>query len=141
MCSFGNNFERPGLVVFELDHFIIASDHLVAVVDARLEQLRQCKPLARHLVAVIGIHELVIVDAVWSIALDALDGGLAAVERDDVVYESLSFQCTGIVSSELAITFGESCVPSRAQGQRFGRIRRVVLARGRLARFEVLSWF
>ena len=41
-------------------------------------------------VPVIGVHKLVVVDAVWGVALHTLDGGLAGVESDDIVDECLS---------------------------------------------------
>ena len=43
-----------------------------------------------HLVAIIGVHELVIVNTVGCVALHALNGGLAGVESDNVVYQSLT---------------------------------------------------
>lgn len=57
---------------------------------AYLEQLRQRKPLTGHLVAVVGIHELVIVDAVGRIPFHTLDRWLARVEGDDVVDKGLA---------------------------------------------------
>jgi hypothetical protein len=41
-------------------------------------------------IPVVGVDELIIVDAVWRVALHALDSGLAGVEGDDVVNEGLS---------------------------------------------------
>lgn len=60
------------------------------IVNLRLEQLRKSKPLARHLIAVVGVHELIVVDAVRRVAFDAFDRWLAGVEGDDVVDESLA---------------------------------------------------
>lgn len=39
---------------------------------------------------VMSVNELIIIDAVWRVALHALDGGLAGVEGDDIVDEGLS---------------------------------------------------
>jgi hypothetical protein len=62
----------------------------MASAQLTFEKLGQCKPLARHLVAVVGVHELVVVDAVGRVAFHALDRGLAGVEGDDVVDEGLA---------------------------------------------------
>lgn len=82
-----------------------------------LEELRQREPLPRHLVPVVGVHELVVVHAVRRVPFDPLDGGLAAVQRDDVVDEGLA---------------------RLVQGQGLGWVRMPVLRRGRLADLEVL---
>ena len=78
------------LLVSELDQTGLVLDNLVLLVLAILEQLRQRKPLARHLVPVVRIHELIVVHAIRRIPPHLLDGGLAAVEVDDVVDESLA---------------------------------------------------
>lgn len=46
--------------------------------------------MASHLVAVVGVDELVVVDAIRGVALDAAAGGLARVESEDIVEESLA---------------------------------------------------
>ena len=61
-----------------------------STLDLRFEQLRQSEPLARHLVAIVGVYELIIVDAVGRVAFYTLDRWLAGVEGDDVVDESLT---------------------------------------------------
>lgn len=76
--------KSTNLLVLELDHLIITPDHLISLIHTCLEQLRQREPLPHHLVSVIGIHELVFVDAVGRVALYAFDGGLAGVECDDL---------------------------------------------------------
>lgn len=78
------------LLVPELDQTGLVDDDLIPLVLAVLEQLRQREPLPGHLVAVVGVHELIVIDAIGGVALHALDGGLAAVERDDVVDEGLA---------------------------------------------------
>jgi hypothetical protein len=115
---FGDNLESPRLLVLELDDFVVAADDLVAFVlgpgsvhqshailgegrhrelfdtcstlDSRFKQFRQSEPLARHLVAIIGVYELIIIDAVGRVAFYTLDRWLAGVEGDDVVDESLT---------------------------------------------------
>jgi len=112
--SFRDELESPRLLVFELDDFVVAADDLVALVlgpvhvvsiltsisstigtqtafqDLRFEQLRQSEPLARHLVAIIGVDELVVVDTVGRVAFHTFDRWLAGVEGDDVVDEGLA---------------------------------------------------
>lgn len=78
------------LLVSELDQTGLVLDNLVLFALAIFEQLRQRKPLARHLIAVVRIHELIVVHAISRIAPHLLDGGLTAVEVDDVVDESLA---------------------------------------------------
>ena len=78
------------LLVSELDQAGLVLDNLVLLVLAILEQLRQRKPLPRHLVPVVGIHELIVIHAIGRIPPHLLDGRLAAVEVDDVVNESLA---------------------------------------------------
>lgn len=67
------------LSVLELNQSFFIHHDLIPLVLARLEQLRQREPLPRHLVPVVGVHELVVVDAVRGVALHALDRGFAAV--------------------------------------------------------------
>ena len=78
------------LFVPELYQASLIEDNLVALVLAVFEKLWQCKPLPRHLVPVIGIHELIIVDTIRSVSLYFLNGWLAAVQVDDVVDERLA---------------------------------------------------
>lgn len=87
MCDsgrFGDVSERPRLLVLELDKVIIGSDDLVAFVDGGFEEFWQREPLSSHLVAVIGMYELVVEHTVRRVAFYALHGRLAAVERDDL---------------------------------------------------------
>ena len=88
------------------------------MIRAVLEQLRQREPLARHLVAVISIHELIVVHAIGRVALDALDGRFAAVQGDDVLDEALAV---------------------RAQRQGARRVGRVVFGAVGLAGLEALA--
>jgi hypothetical protein len=84
-CSrLGQQPECPRLLVLELDHVVVGAYHLVAFVYRRFEELRQREPLACHLVPVVGVHELVVVDAVGRVALYARNCRLAAVESDDL---------------------------------------------------------
>jgi hypothetical protein len=111
---FRDELESPRLLVLELDDLVVAADDLVALVlrpvhvvsiltsipstigtqtafqDLRFEQLRQSEPLARHLVAIVGVYELVVVDAVGRVAFHTFDRWLAGVEGDDIVDESLT---------------------------------------------------
>lgn len=92
----GDDLESPGLLVLELDHVLVVADDFVALVFGVLEELGEGEPLAgwdlmlvaaamfqgcglglTHLVAIVGVHKLVIVDAVRGVAFHALDGGLA----------------------------------------------------------------
>jgi hypothetical protein len=57
---------------------------LVGFVDGGVEEFGEREPLARHLIAVICVDELVVVYAVGCVAFYALDGGLAGVEGDDL---------------------------------------------------------
>ena len=85
---------------------------------AVLETLRQPKPLARHLVPIVRIHELVVVHAVGRVPLHPLHRRVAAVQLQDVIDETLA---------------------SRREGQRFRWIRLVVLCWVGLADLEVLA--
>ena len=78
------------LCVSELDKSGLILHDLVSLVFTILEQLWQCKPLPRHLVPIIRVHELIIIHAIRCIPLDFLDCGLAAVEVDDIVDEGLA---------------------------------------------------
>lgn len=64
--------------------------NLISLILARLEQFWQREPLSRHLVPIIGVHELIVIHAVRRVTTHALHGGLAAVEGDDVVDERLA---------------------------------------------------
>lgn len=44
-----------------------------------LEQFGQGKPLPRHLIPIVGINELIIIDAIGSVPLHPLDRRVAAV--------------------------------------------------------------
>lgn len=138
--GFGDHFEGPGLYdtrkfqhdserrrerirdthlfVFELDQTGLILNDFVLLIFAVLEQLRQSEPLPRHLVPIIGVHELIVVNAVGRLPPHLLDGRLAAVEVDDVVDEGLAL-------------LGE--------GERLGRVRGVVFGRGRLAGLVVFA--
>lgn len=82
--------QQPHLLVLKLDQIPVVHHHLVPLAHALLEQLRQRKPLPRHLVPVVRVHELVVVHAVRRVPLHPLHRRLAAVERDDVVEQRLS---------------------------------------------------
>ena len=114
----GDPAEGPALLVAELDQVAVVDDDLVALVLGRVEQLGQREPLARHLVPVVGVHELVVVHAVRRVPLHPLHRRLAAVQRDDVVQQPL---------------------PRRRDRQRLGRVRLDVLLREGLARLELLA--
>lgn len=114
----GAREEAADLLVPELDQIPVVSNNLVPVAPRALEELRQRKPLAGHLVPVVGIHELIVVHTVGRVALDALHGGLHLVQRDDVVDERLA---------------------RRRQAQRLGRVGLVVARLVRLAHLEVLA--
>lgn len=80
----GDAAKGPGLLVLELDEVGVGADHFVAFVYGGAEEFGEGEPLPRHFVAVVGVDELVVVDAVGGVALYALDGRLAAVECDDL---------------------------------------------------------
>ena len=82
--------ETRYLLVLELDEERVVCDELVTLVLATCEELGKGEPLAGHLVAVVGVDELVVVDAVRGVAPDALPGRLAGVQRDDVVHQRLA---------------------------------------------------
>ena len=102
-----------------MDQVLVVRDDLIRLIDGRREEFRQGEPLRCHLVAVVGVDELVVVDAVWGVAFDALHGGLAGVEGEDVVDERLA-------------------VGGKFDG--FGRVGLVVAGRVGLADFEVFAW-
>ena len=81
--------ERPALLVPELDQVPIVQHDLVAFVLRGVEQLGECEPLARHLVPVVRVHELVVVNAVRRVPLHPLHRRLARVQRDDIVQQPL----------------------------------------------------
>lgn len=110
--------ENIYLLIPKLNQPGLINHNLIAFVFAVLEQLRQGKPLSGHLVAIVGVDELIVVDTVGRVPLDALHRRLAAVEGDDVVDE--------------ALTGGR-------EGQAFTRVGRVVFGRVRLARLEVFA--
>jgi hypothetical protein len=80
----GDEAKCPGLLVFELYHFVVGADYLVGFVDGGVEEFGEGEPLACHFVAVVGVDELVVVDAVGCVAFYTFDGGLAGVEGDDL---------------------------------------------------------
>jgi len=106
------------LFVLELDHLVVTADNLITFILGCFEELWQSKPLPGHLVSIIGIYELVIVDAVWGVSLYSLNCGFAAVQCEDVVDESLS---------------------GFAERQRLRRIGMPVFRCGGLADLEVLA--
>lgn len=78
------------LLVPELNQPWLINNHFVSLILAITEELRQRKPLPRHLVSVVGVHKLVIVDAVRSVSFDFFDGRSAAVQIDYVFDECLA---------------------------------------------------
>ena len=110
---------KTHLLVPELDQIPIVGDDLVSLAFTGIEQLRQSEPLSGHLVPVVGIDELVVVDAVGRVAFHSLDRGLAGVEGDDVVHETLA---------------------RGGEGQGLGGIGFVVVVFFGLAHFEFLAW-
>ena len=89
----GDETERPGLLVLELDELVVGADDFVGFVDGRFEELGQGEPLPGHFVAVVGVDKLVVVDAVGRVAFYTIDGGVAAVEGDDLWGGLLGFLC------------------------------------------------
>lgn len=78
------------LLISELNQTRLILHDLVPLGLAVLEQLRQSKPLPRHLVPVICVHELIVIHAIRCIPPHLLDGRPAAVEVENVVDESLT---------------------------------------------------
>lgn len=76
--------------MLELDQVPVVGNDLVPVALGALEQLRQREPLARHLVPVVGVDELVVVYAVRRVPLHALHRRLHLVQRQDVFHERLA---------------------------------------------------
>lgn len=85
-----DDLERPALLILELNEILVVLDHFVALVLGFLEQLGKREPLSGHLIAVVGVDELVIVDAVTCVSFHTSDSRLAGVEGYDVVDKSLS---------------------------------------------------
>ena len=106
------------LLILELDKVLVVDDDLVAEVFRILEQLWQSEPLAGHLVSIVGIHELIIIDAIGGIALDTLNGGFARIEGQDVVNQGLT---------------------GRRQWEGFRWVRGIIVAFCCLAGFEMLA--
>ena len=106
------------LLVLKLDQIPIVLHNLIPLTNALVKQLRQRKPLPRHLIPIVRIHELVIIHTIRRIALHALDSRLTAVQRDDIVDEGLA---------------------GGVQRQGFGRVGLVVFGGGSLADFEVFA--
>lgn len=115
-----NNLERPTLLVLELNQILLVLNDLIPLILACVEKFRQREPLACHLVAIVGVDELIIVYAVGCVPLNAANSRFAGVESDDVVDEGL----TG--GREL---------------EGFGWVWSVVFGSGRLADFVLLAWF
>ena len=82
--------KQTHLLIPELYQPWLIDDYLVPLILAIIEELRQRKPLPRHLVPVVGVHKLVIVDTVRGISFDFFDGRSTAVEIDNVVDECLA---------------------------------------------------
>lgn len=106
------------LLVLELDESRLIHHNFVPFIHACLEQLRQCEPLSGHLVAVVRVHELVVVDAVGRVALNTAARRLARVEGDNVIEQRLAV---------------------RQEVDRLGRVWVVVVRGVRLADLEVLA--
>ena len=108
----------PAHVVSNLTSISSTIGTQTAFQDLRFEQLRQSKPLARHLVAIIGVDELVVVDTVGRVAFHTFDRWLAGVEGDDIVDEGLT---------------------GGREGKALAWVGSVVFGSGGLANFELLS--
>jgi hypothetical protein len=118
----GDEAEGPGLLVFELYHVVVGTDYLVGFVDGGFEEFGEGEPLACHFVAVVGVDELVVVDAVSCVAFHAFDGGLAGVEGDDLdIYVSLS---------TLEVSCGEFVLTSSTNACRCGLSLMLLLGSG-----------
>merc|ERR1711939_1239255 len=68
-CSLRDDLERPGLLVLELDDFVVTANDLIAF---------------------IGVHKLVIVHTVGSISLDSFDRRLTTVQSNNIINKRLS---------------------------------------------------
>ena len=106
------------LFVLKLYQILIIDHNLIPLTDTLVKQLRQRKPLARHLVSIVRINKLVVIHAVRRISLHAVDGWFAAVERDHIVDEGLA---------------------SGGEREGFRWVRSVVFCAGGLARLEVFA--
>ena len=73
------------LLIDKLNQTRLILHNLISLIPTILKQLRQRKPLPRHLIPIIRIHKLMIIHTIRCIQLHLLDCGLAAVEVDDVV--------------------------------------------------------
>ena len=82
--------EKGYLLDLELNHFGITPQNPIALVCRSLKESGQREPLPCYLVSVVGVHKLVVVDAVGRVTKDPLMRWTAAVERNDVVYKSLA---------------------------------------------------
>lgn len=121
------------LFVLELDQSIVVLDNLVSEILGGREELGQAEPLPCHFVSVVCVDKLVVVYAsyglatcserpsmlTWSITGDTFDCGLARVERDHVVDQSL--------------TIGR-------ERDGLGRIRLHVIGREGLTGLDLLAW-
>merc|ERR1711939_481466 len=83
-CSLRDDLERPGLLVLELDDFVVTANDLIAFILGSFEELRKGKPLTCHLVAIIGVH------TVGSISLDSFDCRLTTVQSNNIINKRLS---------------------------------------------------
>ena len=81
---------RAYLLILKLNQAGLVHHDFIPLVHALLEQLREGEPLPSHLVAVVRIDKLVIVNTVGCVAFYTLDGGLAGVESDNIVNQSLA---------------------------------------------------
>ena len=88
--------EDTDLLVSELNQAGLIFHNLILLGFAVFEQLRQSKPLPRHLVPIVCIHELIIVHAIRCIPLHLPNGRSAAVEIENVVDESLALFGVGL---------------------------------------------
>lgn len=109
---------KADLLISKLNQPRLIHHNLIPMGRAVLEPLRQREPLARHLVPVVRIHELVVVHAVGRVPLHPLHRRAAAVQLQDVIYETLA---------------------GRRERQRFRWVRLVVFCWVGLAHLEVLA--
>ena len=107
------------LLISKLNQPRLIHHDLIPMGRAVLEPLRQREPLGCHLVPVVRIHELVVVHAVGRVPLHPLHRRPAAIQLENVIYETLA---------------------SRRERQRFRWVRLVVLCWVGLADLEVLAW-
>ena len=83
-------YEGAYLRISELNQPPFILHNLIPLILTSIEQLRQSKPLAGHLISVIGVHKLIVIHAVRSVALDTLNSRFARVQSDYVVNEPLT---------------------------------------------------